>query len=46
MDVLVVLPPEVADAITQTAAILFSGLYSGIVDVVAIRDSDNQRSTD
>ena len=46
MDALVVLPPEVAYAIMQTAAILFSGLYSGIEAVVAIRDCDNQRSTD
>ena len=46
MDALVVLPPEGTDAIVRTVAILFAGLYSGIVAVVAIRDSDNQRSPD
>ena len=46
MDALAALPPEGADAIVQNVANLFSGLYSGIVAVVAIWDSRNQRSTD
>ena len=46
MDVFAALPPEGADAIVPNVANLFSGLYSGIVAVVATQDSGNQRSPD
>ena len=46
IDALTALPPKGPDAIVQNVANLFSGLYSGIVAVVDIQDSSNQRSTD
>jgi hypothetical protein len=46
IDTLATSSPESAVAITRSVANLFAGLYTGIVAVVASRDSHNQRSTD
>ena len=45
-DTLAALPPKGADAILQNFSNIFAGLYSGIVAVVTIQDSRNQRSMD
>ena len=45
-DMLAALPPKGADAILQNFPNIFADLYSGIVAVVTIQDSRNQRSMD
>lgn len=39
-------PPERSAPITRSVAILFAGLYTGVVDAVVIKDSNIQCSTD
>eukprot|EP00171_Calliarthron_tuberculosum_P002966 IDg2966t1 len=42
IDALTLLPPNDVSSIAQSVANLFAGLYCGIVDVVATRDSNNR----
>lgn len=46
IETLQTIPSESAVAITRSVAMLFDGLYTGIMDAVATRDSNNQSFTE